>query len=340
MRTTPPLRWGLIGASDIAATRIVPAILRGSDTVEFVYSSTLAWAEQYAAIHGISNATADLARACEWPGVDAVYISSTNEKHAYQTLGSVAAGKHVLCEKPLALTVADGQDMLRAAEKQGVVLAVNHHLPGAATHRAIQHLVSSGNLGRPLAMRIGHAVMIPERLKGWRLTDLAGGGVILDITVHDISAAQAILGNTATEASAIAVRQGAWSLPDGGPSDAVMATLRFGDAMVQLHDAFTVAHCRSSIEVIGTEGSVRGVDVMTQDPFGTLWRTVDGRTEQIAVSNRRDLYDIALDGFRSATAGLGQPTVTAAEGLSALAGALAVARAASTRRNVRIASVS
>ena len=277
-----------------------------------------------------------MARACEWPGVDAVYVSSTNEKHASQTLTAIAAGKHVLCEKPLALTVADGRAMLRAADEQGVVLAVNHHLPGAATHRAIQHLVSSGNLGSPLAMRIGHAVMIPERLKGWRLADVAAGGVILDITVHDLSAAQAILGNTAEEASAIAVRQGAWGAVDQGPPDAVMATLRFGDVLVQLHDAFTVAHCRSSLEVIGTEASLRGIDIMTQEPVGTLWRTVGSRTDEVGVSGRRDLYDIALDGFRSAVAGLGRPAVDGIAGLSALAGTLAVAEAASTGRTVPV----
>ena len=160
----------------------------------------------------------------------------------------------LLCEKPMALSIADGRKMMQAADEHGVVLAVNHHLPGAATHRAIQRMVSSGGIGAPLGMRIGHAVMIPERLRGWRLTDPAGGGVILDITVHDVSAAQAILGTTATEASAIAVRQGAWASAGGGPPDAVMATLRFRDVPVQLYDAFTVAHFRSSLEVIGTEG--------------------------------------------------------------------------------------
>ncbi len=334
------LRWGLIGASDIAATRVLPAIRRGGDSVAFVYSSTPAWAAEYAADHRIAEATADPARACEWPGVDAVYISGTNEKHAPQTIAAAAAGKHVLCEKPLALTVADGREMLRAADRHGVVLAVNHHLPGADTHRTIQRLVSSGALGTPLAMRIGVPVMIPERLRGWRLNDPTGGGVILDITVHDLSVAQAILGTTATEASAIAVRQGEWATAgDGGPPDAVMATLRFGDVPVQVHDAFTVAHCPSSVEVIGTEASVRGVDIMSQDPIGTLWRTVGGVTEEIPVPDRRDLYDITLNGFRSAVAGTGEPTVTAAEGLSALAGALAVAQAAATGRNISVADI-
>ena len=308
--------------------------------MEFVHSSTLSRASEFAEGNNIANPVTDLAQACEWPSVDAVYISSTNEKHAPQAIAAVDAGKHVLCEKPMALTLADARNMLRAADDNGVVLTVNHHLPGAGTHRAIQRMVSSGAIGLPLAVRIGHTGMIPERLRGWRLRDTTGGGVILDVTVHDISAAQAILGTTAVEASAISARQGIWATPgDGGPPDAVMATLGFGDTMVQLHDAFTIAHCPSTLEVIGTEASIRGVGVMTQDPVGTLWRTVGSETEEIPVHDRRDLYDIALEGFRSAVLGTGSPTVTGHEGLTALAGALAVAQAATSGLTTAVADI-
>ena len=78
---------------------------------------------------------------------------------------------------------------------------------------------------------------------------------------------------------------------------------------------------------------------MTQEPIGSLWRTVGNHTEEVAIVERRDLYDVALDGFRSAVAGLGGPTVSAADGLSALAGALAVAQAASTGRNTRTVDI-
>ena len=340
MSSARSLRWGLIGASDIAATWVLPAIRNGGDSVEFVYSSTAAWAAEYADAHGIAHATDDFARACEWPGVDAVFVSGTNERHAPQTVAAAAAGKHVLCEKPMALTVAAGREMVDAAERHGVVLAINHHLPGAATHRTIQRLVSSGSVGTPLAMRIGFAIMVSERFRGWRVNDPIGGGAILDLTTHSISVAQAILGTTATEASAIATRQGPWSTPgDGGPPDAVMATLRFGEIPVQTHDAYTVAHCPTSVEVIGTESSVRGVGTLGQDPVGTLWRTANGEITEIEVPDRRNLYEIVIDGFRSAIADTGRPTVTAAEGLSALAGALTVAEAAATGRTVRVAEL-
>ena len=340
MSSGRPLRWGLIGASDIAARWVLPAIRAGGDSVDFVYSSTATWAAEYAAVNEIENSTDDLGRACEWPGVDAVFISGVNERHAPQTIALAAAGKHVLCEKPMALTVADGRAMIDAAEHHGVVLAINHHLPGADTIRTIRRLVSSGSLGTPLAVRLAFTIMISERLPAWRLHDPVGGGAILDLTTHCISVAQAILGTTATEASAVAVRQGPWATPgDGGPPDAVMAVLRFDDVPVQTHDAYTVEHCPTTVEVIGTEATVIAAGVLAQEPAGTLWRVVGSEMTEIDVPDRRDLYEIVADGFRAAVAGTGRPTVNGADGLSALAGALAVAESAKTGRTIQVADL-
>ena len=340
MSSGPPLRWGLIGASDIAARWVLPAMRACGDSVEFVYSSTAAWASEYAAANGIPSATDDFARACEWPDVDAVFVSGVNERHAPQTVALAAAGKHVLCEKPMALSVADARRMVDAAERHGVVLAINHHLPGADTHRTIQRLVSEGSLGTPLAVRISFAIMVGERFVGWRVKDPIGGGAVLDLTTHSVSVAQAILGTTAGEAAAVAVRQGPWATPgDGGPLDAVMAVLRFGDVPVQTHDAYTVEHCPTTVEVIGTEASVIAAGVLAQEPAGTLWRVVGSEMTEIEVPDRRNLYGIVVDGVRAAIAGTGRPTVTATEGLSALAGALAVAESARTGRTVQVADV-
>lgn len=332
---TTGLRWGIIGASDIAATRVIPAIRRGGDTVRFVQSTTSAWASAFATSNGIDRWLIDATP--ELKEVDAVYVSSANSSHAPQTIAALSAGKHVLCEKPLAMTIEDARAMTQLAEQRGLVLATNHHLPGAGTHRAIQRLVSSGALGRPLSVSVNHAVLLPERLRSWRLDDPTGGGVILDITVHDISAVQAMLGQTPMEATAVAVQQGDWgeTKPSEVP-DAVMAVLRFGDVLVQLYDAFTVAHFPTSVTVVGTEASVKGIDIMTQDPIGTLWRTVGSVTDEIAVPDRGDLYDIALDAFRGAIRGECEPAVSGTQGMAAMAGALAVRDSAATGRAVQI----
>ena len=95
-----------------------------------------------------------------WVGdIDAVYISTTNEKHFPQAMAAIAAGKHVLCEKPLAMSVADAVTMVRAADKAGLVFATNHHLRNAGSHIAIRDLIASGRIGEILSARVMHAVL-------------------------------------------------------------------------------------------------------------------------------------------------------------------------------------
>jgi 1,5-anhydro-D-fructose reductase (1,5-anhydro-D-mannitol-forming) len=334
------MRWGLIGASDIAATRLIPAIRAHGDEVVAVQSGTAEWAAQFARSHGISQSTTAVDELCRGD-LDAVYVSSTNEKHRSQVAIATAAGKHVLCEKPMALTIEDARSMTEGAQRAGVVLAVNHHLPGAATHRAMQRLVRNGAIGVPLAVRVSHAVTLPARLRGWRLADVAGGGVIMDITCHDASAVNALLGTLPLEATALAVRQGQWGDdPDAGrpgSPDAVMATLRYeGNVLVHTHAAFTVGHVPTRLEVLGTEGAILAHDVMTQDPCGTVHlRTASGEHE-VELLSRPDLYSVVLHEFAEAVAGHGVPSVTAAAGLMALSVALAVQESAANGRSVAI----
>jgi 1,5-anhydro-D-fructose reductase (1,5-anhydro-D-mannitol-forming) len=330
------LGWGLVGASDIAATRIVPALRRLGHDVVGVLSSSAERGQAYAEANGIGWATTELDALLARGDVDAVYVSTTNELHCSQTLAAAAAGKHVLCEKPLALSLADAWEMVQGCERAGVVLATNHHLPAAATHRAVRKLVADGALGKPLAVRVFHAVRLPNRLQGWRLAaPERGGGVILDITCHDAAAVHAILGREAVEAAAVAARQGPWS---SSVEDAVVTALRYeGDVLVQTHDAFTVAHASTGLEVHGTDGSIVATDVMTQDPIGRVVFRSEAGEHEVPVGDRRDLYEVTLESFTAAVRGAGRPLVDGVDGVRALAVALAVKEAAGSGRTEQVA---
>src|SRR5438874_8140327 len=176
MRSTLALGWGLIGASDIAATRMIPAIAAQPDSrVVAILSSQRERAHQYAERNGIPRAYDSLEMLLADPAVDVVYISTTNDRHKEQTVAAAGAGKHVLCEKPLALSLDDAQAMVEACRAAGVVLGTNHHLRNAVTHRTLRRLVAEGAIGAPLAVRVFHAVYLPERLQGWRVTAPAAG---------------------------------------------------------------------------------------------------------------------------------------------------------------------
>src|SRR3712207_1723490 len=113
--------WGLVGASTIAREHVIGAIRSQPDgEVAAVMSSSADRARDYAAANNMSQAYSDLAEMLADPRIDAVYISTTNELHKEQAIAAARAGKHVLAEKPLALTLDDAKAMVRAAEEAGV----------------------------------------------------------------------------------------------------------------------------------------------------------------------------------------------------------------------------
>ena len=335
MQNNQRIGWGLIGASTIAAEHMIGAIRaqQGHDVVA-VASSNAQRARDYAEKHRIAGAYDSVAALLTDPAVQVVYISTTNELHRDQVLAAAAAGKHVLCEKPLALNLDDAQQMVRACAKAGVVMATNHHLRNAATHCKIRDLVQQGSIGRPLYARVFHAVYLPPHLQGWRIDKpAAGGGVILDISVHDADTLRFILGAEPVEA--VGVSQSAF-LAREGLEDGVMAVLRFDNGVLaQLHDAFTTPFAGTGIEIHGDKGSIIGRNVMTQQPVGeVLLRDADG--EHAVAVEHENLYARGVAQFCAAIRGEGEPAATAIDGLRSLATALAIADACRTGASVRI----
>ena len=321
------MRWGLIGASSIAQTHMMQAFELTDQEVCMVASTTLPRAEQFARNHGIPKATADLATLLGDPQIEAVYISSTNEKHFAQGMAAIAAGKHVLCEKPLALQVEQARQMVAAARDAGLVFATNHHLRCSGSHRAIRQAIAQGRIGRVLSLRLHHAVHLPETLRGWRIHDAAaGGGVIPDITVHDADVTRFLLG----EDPVSVVAQMASSGLGVGVEDSAMSVWAMpSGAMVMSHESFTHPFAGSGLEVHGTQGSIFARGVMTQSPVGDIdLVTKDGR-QRLPYAGH-NLYVQAVQQFVDAVAGQGHPAASGWDGVASLAIALAVREAART----------
>ncbi|MDE2094621.1 MAG: Gfo/Idh/MocA family oxidoreductase [Burkholderiales bacterium] len=310
---------------------------QGHDVVA-VASSDAQRARDYAHKHRIAGAYDSVAALLVDPAVQVVYISTTNELHRDQVIAAAAAGKHVLCEKPLALNLDDARQMVRACAEAGVVMATNHHLRNAASHRTIRDLVQRGAIGRPLFARVFHAVYLPPHLQGWRLDKpAAGGGVILDISVHDADTLRFIL--DAEPVEAVGLSQSAF-LAREGLEDGVMAVLRFDNGVLaQIHDAFTTPYAGTGIEIHGDQGSIIGRNVMTQRPVGeVLLRDASG--ERSIAIDHENLYERGVARFCAAIRGDGVPAATGADGLRSLATALAVAEACRTGTSVQVASLS
>jgi 1,5-anhydro-D-fructose reductase (1,5-anhydro-D-mannitol-forming) len=328
------MRWGLVGASTIASEHVIRAI-RAQDghEVKAVLSSDRVRGAEYAARHAIPASTTDLHALLADAAIDAVYISTTNERHHPQAMAAIAAGKHVLCEKPLAMTLAEAVEMVRAAQARGVTLATNHHLRNAGSHLAIRELIAAGRLGRILSVRVFHAVHLPPHLQGWRINDAAaGGGVILDIVVHDADTVRFHLDEDPAEV----VARSAVSGLGQGVEDSVMSVWSMpSGVMVQTHESFTHPFAGTGIEVHGSEGSIIARGVMTQRPVGEV-TLVDRQGHHPVPFGAHDLYARSLALFADAVKGKGRPSADGVDGVKSLAVALAVREAAQQGRAVRV----
>ncbi|UDL88464.1 Gfo/Idh/MocA family oxidoreductase [Mesorhizobium sp. PAMC28654] len=328
------VRWGLIGASTIAKQFMIDAIRAQADgEISAVMSSSPERAATYATENGIPLAVSTL-DGLLGVDIDAVYISTTNELHLEQALAAIKAGKHVLCEKPLALTSADARRMVAAAKAAGVVLGTNHHLRNAGAHRAMREAIAAGRIGRPIAARVFHSVYLPENLQGWRITrHEAGGGVVLDITVHDADTLRFVLGDDPTEISAFTQTAG---MAAGGLEDGAMCIWRFKSGVIaQSHEGFTTRFADTGFEVHGSEGSLIARNVMTQKPVGSVTlRTAKGEEE--LSFDREGLYARSLRQFHAAIRGEGQPSATGEDGVWSLTAAEAALQSARTGKTVEI----
>ncbi|ESY67559.1 MULTISPECIES: Gfo/Idh/MocA family oxidoreductase [Mesorhizobium] len=328
------LKWGLIGASTIARQFMVNAIrVQADGKIAAVMSSSPERGQAYAVENNIPLAVSTLDELLA-EDIDAVYISTTNELHLEQALAAIKAGKHVLCEKPLALTSADARTMVAAARAAGIVLGTNHHLRNAGAHRAMREAVAAGRIGKPIAARVFHAVYLPENLQGWRIArPEAGGGVVLDITVHDADTLRFVLGDDPVEVSAFTQSAG---MAGSGLEDGAMCIWRFKSGLIaQSHEGFTTSYAGTGFEVHGSEGSLIASNVMTQKPVGAVMlRTASGEEE--LSFDHEDLYVRSVRRFHAAIHGDGQPAATGEDGIWSLASAEAALQSASSGKAIEI----
>ena len=258
--------------------------------------------------------------------IDAVYISTTNELHRDQVFAAAAAGKHVLCEKPLALTLADARAMVAECRKRG--RRHGHQSSPAQRGDPSRHARrDQGGADRQAAVRAGVPLgLSAAHLQGWRIErPEAGGGVILDITVHDADTLRFVLDDEPTSVVAMTSHGG---MGRAGLEDGAMGVIRFSNGVLaQFHDGFTTKYATTGFEVHGEAGSLIGRDCMTQAPKGeVLLRTSAG--EEALKLDHENLYVRSIRLFQEAVQGRGAPSATGEDGVKSLSVAISALQAA------------
>jgi 1,5-anhydro-D-fructose reductase (1,5-anhydro-D-mannitol-forming) len=336
-RPSACIGWALLGTGAVAQSRMAPAIARhpGSRIVA-VISASARRATEFASTTGATRAYTALDAALDDDAVDAVYVSTTNDLHAEQAIACLRAGKHVLCEKPLALSLEDAEAMVAAASEAGSTLAVNHHLRAAESLMRMRSLLATGTIGTPRLIRTLHRCFVrPGRREGWRMTDASrGAGVILDLTVHTADAMRFLTGR---EVASVCGHAGPAQLGHAGIEGAVAGTMRMdGDILASFGDLYSALPARSEIEIHGDEGRLGARGVLDGSPRAAIVVQRDRESEHV-VELRDDPYRRTVERFADAVVGHGRPAATGDDGLRSLAVALALRAAVAEGRSIDVA---
>jgi D-xylose 1-dehydrogenase (NADP+, D-xylono-1,5-lactone-forming) len=289
------LRWGILGPGRIAP-RLVRAIA-GSDRSELVAvaSRDIGRAQAFAATHGIARAYGSYDELLADPGVDVIYVSLPNHLHAERTIRALEAGKHVLCEKPLALTVDQVDEIAAAAGRAGRIAAEAFmYLHHPQILQAIE-LSRGGALG-PLELVSGTFSFFLSHADDPRIDPSMGGGSLWDVGCYPISLARRIAGEEPDSVSAFA------RFDEHGVDRTFIGQLHFPCGLLAQFDSGFAAPDRERVEIVGGEATLVLTSPFLPDPDGpapslVLWR---GRESTPIEVESVDQYRAEVDDLAAA----------------------------------------
>jgi predicted dehydrogenase len=344
--TERTLGVGVIGAGGISRFAHLPNLKR-NPRVDLVAVADIdpAKAKQAADDFDIAHSYGSYQELLDDPKVEAVTVTTWPTAHAEPVIAAAKAGKHILCEKPIAPTLAEADAMVDAAEQAGVKFAMGYQHRFGTGLPLVRRLIDEGVVGRPMGMTQVGLGPSAHRVPWFLKKELAGGGVLMDWGIYTAHTILWLMGpvESVYATSAIFrpdVQVGDELLTDVDVEDTVMATMRFrSGAMGSWYAAWAVAAGHHSMSIDGSEGSILtrrespGVHVFS-NTFGEPahvrgWRhitTVEPHLSELHYRKLAHLVDAVLDD---------QPLqLTGADGRDALALVDAVYRSADSGQPV------
>lgn len=244
------LRWGVLSTANIGRVAVNPAIqASGNGALVAVASRDEGRALGFATAHGIPRHYGSYDALLADPDVDAVYVPLPNSLHAPWTIRAAERGKHVLCEKPLALTAAECREMQRAADANGVILMEAFMYRFHPRTALAVSLARSGTLGAVRAIRSAFTFRLtkPDNI---RLDAALGGGALMDVGCYCVNVSRTVAGAEPVEVQAWAT----WHA--SGVDTELSGALRFASGLVAHFDCALTLERREVYEVAGTDASL------------------------------------------------------------------------------------
>ena len=307
-------RYAILGFGRHAVKRLMPGFaLAKQSRVTAICRRDLAAAQTSARENSIPLAFDSAEQMCASPEVDAVFVSSPDAHHLRDTLIALRHGKHVLCEKPMAMNASECQQMVDAAARANRLLGVAHVFRFEESTRLAREAVASGELGKILHARLEFHYRAAESPRKW-ITDgkLACGGPMADVGIHCIDGLRYILQDEIDSVSTVAVQDA-----NSGPFEcAAVMSLEFNSGTLGSVNVSSRAAYRTPLEIVGTKATLRAEDALTVDqPITMNIAHADGSSRIIAGISNHLAYTNQVDAFAEAVEGKTQFPAAGLEGL-------------------------
>ena len=263
------IKWGVIGSGGIARRRTIPeGILKAQNAeLSVVFDTNQAVNAEVAKQYGVEQA-ASVKKLLDGDN-DAIYVATPAHVHAEQVRACAKAGKHVLCEKPLGMTVAEAEDMIELCRQRGVKLGCAFMMRFVAQHQEALSLIEKGKLGRPVYARAQLSCWYPPIEGTWRQDPATGGGgALIDMGGHCIDLLEMFFGKVARVSCFVNN-----AVHDYKSEDSATAMLFFENGVLGTVDTFFCIPDNSSknvLELYGSRGSILAKGTIGQGPAGQM----------------------------------------------------------------------
>jgi predicted dehydrogenase len=263
------IKWGVIASTGIAKRRTIPEGIVPANNAELVAIYSRNQTANAEVARQFKAKPVDSIEALLAQDIESVYIASPPGAHRDQTIACAKAGKHLLCEKPLGLTVADAETMVKACADTGVLLGTALMMRFHAQHRVALQLLRDGKLGRRVFARAQLSCWYPPIPGAWRQNPATGGGgSLMDLGGHCLDLLEMFFGH-ARAVSCFTNR----TVHDYPSEDSAITTLFFENGAMGVVDTFFCIPDESSrnvLELYGSQGSIHAQGTIGQGDRGEM----------------------------------------------------------------------
>lgn len=288
------VKWGIIGAGGIARRRMIPALSECTEsTVVAVMDAVPSVTDEVAKEIG-AKAYYTEADLLADPDVEAVYIATPVFLHHKQVLDAAKAGKHILLEKPIGLTIEDAEEMIAACKEAGIYFSEGYMMKYHALNREARKMVEQGEIGNVVFARAQLSCWYPDIPGAWRQDPkLGGGGSLIDMATHCYDLLQYIIGSKIKEVVAFTD-----TLTFKYPvEDSSTTMLKFENGAQAVVDAFfnvPDAAGQARLELYGNKGSIQAQGTLGQSPTGKMVAYISDDAKGYDASQAKDSLDVSV----------------------------------------------